>query len=49
MDWVAAGLIAVGSMAGGVIGARVGRRLPPNVLRAVIVAVGIAAIVKLLA
>ena len=48
MNWAAAGLIAAGSMIGGVIGARVGRRLPAPALRAVIVVVGIAAIVKLL-
>jgi uncharacterized membrane protein YfcA len=48
INWAAAGLIAAGSILGGLIGARVGRRLPPNVLRAVIVAVGVAAIVKLL-
>ena len=49
IDWAAAGLVAAGSIIGGLIGARVGRRLPPPVLRGVIVAVGIAAIVKLLA
>jgi uncharacterized membrane protein YfcA len=46
--WAPAGLIAGGSILGGVIGARIGRRLPPAVLRAVIVVVGIAAIVHLL-
>jgi uncharacterized membrane protein YfcA len=45
VDWRAAGLIAAGSVIGGQIGARVGRRLSPLVLRGVIVAVGIAAIV----
>lgn len=49
MDWAAAGLVAAGSVLGGLLGARIGRRLPPNVLRGVIVVVGIAAIVKLLA
>jgi uncharacterized membrane protein YfcA len=48
MDWAAVGLIALGATAGGMIGARVGRRLPPTVLRGLIVAVGIAAIVQLL-
>lgn len=47
--WGPAGLIAAGSMLGGVLGARVGRRLPPPVLRAVIVVVGVAAIVHLVA
>jgi len=46
--WLPALLIAVGSAAGGQIGARVGRRLSPNVLRGVIVVVGLAAIVQLL-
>lgn len=45
--WGAALLIAGGSIAGGQIGAHVGRRLPPLALRIVIVAVGVAAIVKL--
>jgi hypothetical protein len=47
--WGAAGLIAAGSLIGGVVGARYGRRLSPGVLRAVIVVVGITAIVRLLA
>jgi hypothetical protein len=45
--WGAAALIAAGSTLGGIGGARVGRRLSPTVLRAVIVVVGIAAIVRL--
>jgi len=45
--WEAAGLIAAGSVVGGQIGARLGRRIPPDVLRAIIVLVGIAAIVKI--
>jgi hypothetical protein len=47
--WGAAGLIAGGSLLGGVLGARVGRRLPPTVLRGVIVVVGLFAIVHLVA
>ena len=47
IDWLAAGLIAVGSVLGGVIGARVGRRLSPVALRGVIVVVGLLAIGKL--
>ncbi|MEU6948804.1 sulfite exporter TauE/SafE family protein [Streptomyces sp. NPDC046316] len=47
-DWTAVLLIAVGSAIGGQIGAKVGRRLPPPVLRGVIVVVGTAAIVQLL-
>jgi uncharacterized protein len=48
IDWTAALLIAAGSVLGGVLGARIGRRLSPTVLRATIVVVGVAAIVKLL-
>ena len=47
VNWTVAGLIAVGSALGGQLGARVGRRLTGPVLRGVIVAVGIAAILKL--
>jgi uncharacterized membrane protein YfcA len=47
--WAPAGLIAAGSLIGGIIGAHAGRRLKPSVLRAVIVVVGIVAIVHLLA
>lgn len=47
-DWTAVLLIAAGSAAGGQLGARIGRRLPPTALRVLIVAVGIAAIVHLL-
>jgi len=44
VDWTAAGLIAVGSVVGGQLGATVGRRIPPTVLRGVIVVVGIVAV-----
>jgi len=47
--WGAAGLIAAGSILGGQLGARVGRKLPPAALRILIVCVGVAALVKLLA
>lgn len=46
--WTAVLLIAVGSTIGGQLGARIGRRLPPTVLRTVIVFVGLAAISLLL-
>lgn len=48
VDWTVAGLIAAGSIVGGQIGAGVGRRLPAPVLRAVIVAVGLTALVVFL-
>jgi uncharacterized membrane protein YfcA len=47
--WSVAALLAVGSAAGGHIGARLARLLPPAALRVVIVVVGVAAIVKLTA
>jgi uncharacterized protein len=46
--WAPAALIAGGSVLGGALGARQGRRLSAGALRAVIVVVGIAAIVRLL-
>lgn len=48
VDWRVVGLIAVGSSAGGLLGARIGRRLPQPVLRGVIVVVGLVAIGNLL-
>jgi uncharacterized protein len=47
--WLPALLLAAGSAAGGQLGARIGRSLSPPVLRGVIVVVGVAAIVQLLA
>lgn len=47
-DWAVVGLIALGSTVGGQFGARVGRRLPPRVLRGVIVIVGVVAIASVL-
>jgi uncharacterized membrane protein YfcA len=47
--WLPAALIAVGSLLGGVLGAHGGRRLPPRALRAVILVVGVVAIVRLVA
>ena len=47
VNWVVAALIAVGSAAGGVLGARVGRKLPPLALRIIIVVIGLVAVSKL--
>lgn len=47
VDWGVAAMVGVGALMGGVVGARVGRRLPPNVLRAVIVVIGLVGIVKM--
>ncbi|MDS1113423.1 sulfite exporter TauE/SafE family protein [Gordonia westfalica] len=49
IDWTAAALIAAGSLLGGVIGARYGRRLSPRALRGVIVVVGLVGLWRLLA
>ena len=48
IDWLVVLLIAGGSALGGVLGASVGRRLPPNGLRAIIVVIGLVAMVKLI-
>ena len=48
IDYRVAGLIAVGSVIGGQIGATVGRRLPSWALRGFIVVVGVAALVQFL-
>ena len=47
IDWLVVLLIAAGSLVGGIIGARVGRRIPPTALRALIVLIGVVAVVKL--
>jgi uncharacterized membrane protein YfcA len=49
IDWTVAGLIAVGSVIGGQIGATVGRRLPAWALRTFIVVVGVTALTQFLA
>jgi len=48
VDWGPAAIIACTAIVGAQLGARYGRRLPPDALRAVIVAVGVFAIVRLL-
>jgi uncharacterized membrane protein YfcA len=47
VDWAIAGLIAVSSVAGGLLGGLVGRRLPAAALRAVVVLIGAVAVVRL--
>lgn len=49
IDWAVVALLAVGSVVGGVLGARVGRHLSPAWLRGSIVVVGLVAVVQLLA
>jgi uncharacterized protein len=46
--WDAAILLAIGAIAGGQVGAAVGRRLPPLALRAVIIVVGVTVAIRLL-
>lgn len=46
--WAPAGIIAASSIVGAQLGARYGRRLDPSALRALIILVGVAAIVRLL-
>ncbi|PLS86725.1 MAG: hypothetical protein CYG60_05705 [Actinobacteria bacterium] len=48
VSWTAAGLIAAGSLVGGFVGAGVGRRLSPAILRGVIVVLGIVGIWRIL-
>lgn len=48
ISWPAVGLIAVGSLIGGWLGARYGRRLSPNALRGMIVVVGLIGVYRLL-
>ncbi len=48
VEWAPAGLIACSSIVGAQLGARYGRRLDPRALRAMIVVVGIFAIVRLI-
>ncbi len=48
ISWPVAGLIAAGSLVGGWVGARYGRRLSPNGLRATIVVVGLIGLYRLL-
>ena len=48
VDWKVVAVIAAGSAVGGQLGARVGRRLDPRLLRALIVVVGLSALIRLL-
>ena len=48
VNWAIVGCIAVGSVIGGQLGATVGRKLNPQMLRVVIVLVGLSALIRLL-
>jgi uncharacterized protein len=47
VNWTVVALIGIGSVVGGVVGARVGRALPPALLRGVIVVIGTVAILTM--
>jgi uncharacterized membrane protein YfcA len=47
ISWLAAGLIAAGSLFGGWVGAHYGRRLSPTALRAMIVVAGLIGLYRL--
>lgn len=47
ISWPVVGLIAIGSLIGGFVGAHFGRRLPPIALRTIIVVLGVIAIARL--
>ena len=48
VDWLAVLTLAAGSVVGGYVGAKVGRRLPPGLFRGLVVVAGIVAAVALL-
>jgi uncharacterized membrane protein YfcA len=48
VNWAVAALLAIGSIVGGQVGAVIGRHIPAAVLRAVIVVIGLAAVINLL-
>jgi len=47
LDWTAVGLLAIGSLLGGFLGARVALRLPVPIFRVVVVAIGLATAIRL--
>ena len=49
VDWGVAGVLSVTCLIGGYTGARVSLRMPDHVLRIVVIAFGVAAVVKLIA
>ena len=48
LNWPVVGLIAIGSVVGGWLGAHLGRRLPPTAFRVLVVVFGYAVGIKLL-
>ncbi len=48
INWLAAALVGAGAFLGGIVGSRIGRRIPPAALRSVIIVVGLIAVVKMI-
>lgn len=48
LDWAAVGLLASGSVVGGYVGSRIGRLLPPTLLRTLVVITGVVAAITML-
>jgi uncharacterized membrane protein YfcA len=48
LDWLAIGLLAAGSVVGGYVGARLGRKMPPAVFRVLVVVAGVGTAVFML-
>lgn len=49
LDWQAIALVGAGSIIGGYVGALIGRKMPPSVFRVLVVVMGVAVSIKLLA
>ncbi len=49
VPWSGVALVATGAICGGLVGARIGRRIPPRVLRGLVAMVGLIAAIRLLA
>jgi uncharacterized membrane protein YfcA len=48
LDWRAIGLLAAGSVVGGYVGARLGRKMPPTVFRVLVVLAGVTTVAVML-
>ena len=46
--WDAVALVGLGAVAGGILGAKVGRRVPPVILRTLVVVLGVAVAIRLI-
>ena len=46
--WAAVGLVGLGAAFGGILGAKVGRRVPPVILRTLVVVLGVAVAIRLI-